>query len=113
MKLLFDQNISFRIVNKLNSYFPLAKHVSDAGLLDADDIDIWLYAQKENYTIVTFDSDYYDISLVNGCPPKIIWLRTGNLTTAQISNIMIDNFDRIKVFLNDEKFNDLACLEIE
>jgi predicted nuclease of predicted toxin-antitoxin system len=49
MKLLFDHNISFRIINKIVSNFPLAKHVSNVGLMDADDIDIWLYAQKENY----------------------------------------------------------------
>jgi len=73
MKLLFDQNISFRIINRIETIFNNPKHVSDVGLKDADDIDFWNYAQKENYAIVTFDADYYDISLVNSCPPKIIW----------------------------------------
>jgi len=91
----------------------LAKHVSNVGLMDADHIDIWLYAQKENYSIVTFDSDYYDISLVNGCPPKIIWLRTGNLCTNEIQQIIFSNSEIIIEFLTLEKHSNLACLEIE
>lgn len=84
MRLLFDQNISFRIVNKLKDYFPDCKHVSDVWLKNCDDPDIWIYAHDHNFVIVTFDSDFYDISLLNGFPPKIIWIRTGNLTTLQV-----------------------------
>jgi predicted nuclease of predicted toxin-antitoxin system len=39
MKLLFDQNISFRIVNKLIDSFPDCKHVSHVGLMNSDDTD--------------------------------------------------------------------------
>ena len=72
MKLLFDQNISFRIVKQLIDLFPDCKHVSDCGLMDCDDSEIWEYARNYEYSIVTFDSDFYDISLINGHPPKII-----------------------------------------
>jgi len=41
MSLLFDQNISFRITKKLQGYFSDCKHVSDCGLKDCDDLDIW------------------------------------------------------------------------
>ena len=84
MKLLFDQNISFRIVNLLNDVFNDYKHVSHVGLMDCEDPEIWLFTRNHNYVIVTFDSDFYDISLLNGLPPKIIWIRTGNLTTKEI-----------------------------
>ena len=40
MRLLFDQNISFRITKKLKSYFPDCEHVSNCGLTDGDDPDI-------------------------------------------------------------------------
>ena len=88
MKLLFDQNISYRIVPKLSDCFPECKQVRELGLTNAEDVDIWDYARKNNYVIVTFDADFYDISLISGCPPKIIWFRTGNLTTNQIANIL-------------------------
>ncbi len=113
MRLLFDQNISFRITKKLIDLFPDCKHVSECGLMDCDDPDIWEYARKNYYSIVTFDSDFYDISVINGHPPKIIWIRSGNLTTKEIVKLMMHNKDTIKKFLDDEDFKDLSCLEIE
>lgn len=91
MKLLFDQNIAFRITSKLADIFADCMHVSDCGLMDCDDIEIWDYARRSNYSIVTFDSDYFDISVINGHPPKIIWLRTGNLTTNDIVKLLVHN----------------------
>ena len=74
MKLLFDQNISFRVIRGIKSVFPLAKQVRELGLENSTDLEIWNFAQKEGYTIVTFDSDFYDLSLIKGFPPKILWL---------------------------------------
>lgn len=54
MKLLFDQNISYRIVAKIEAFFPLARHISQVGLANANDVDIWLFAKNEGCVIVTF-----------------------------------------------------------
>jgi len=113
MKLLFDQNISFRITKKLEDLFPDCKHVSDCGLMDCEDPEIWLYAQQNSYTIVTFDSDFYDISVINGHPPKIIWIRTGNLNTTQITRLLMRKKDIIEKFIENDDFIDISCLEIE
>ena len=113
MKLLFDQNISFRITKKLTDLFPDCKHVSDCGLMDCDDQEIWEYAQKKDYTIVTFDSDFYDISVINGHPPKIIWIRTGNLIKNEIAQLKIRNKNTIENFIDSDDFKDISCLEIE
>jgi predicted nuclease of predicted toxin-antitoxin system len=112
MKLLFDQNISYRIVNRLIDKFPESKHVSNLGLNDTEDIDIWQFARRNNYTLVTYDSDYYDISLINGCPPKVIWLKTGNLTTNELINLFINNSEIIHNFIINEENADKACLEL-
>jgi predicted nuclease of predicted toxin-antitoxin system len=113
MRLLFDQNISFRITKKLQGYFADCKHVSDCGLKDCEDIDIWEYAKKNNFAIVTFDSDFYEISMINGHPPKILWIRSGNLTTSQIAQMMIQNHGSIVSFLKYKEFSEIACLELE
>ena len=113
MKLLFDQNISNRILNKLREHFPDIKHVKELGLNDRNDFDIWQFAKKENYAIVTFDSDFYDIVLINGIPPKIIWLRTGNLKTNELTEILIMNKERILFFINNHENYDIGCLEIQ
>jgi len=113
MRLLFDQNISFRITRKLISFFPACMHVSECGLNDREDPDIWNYARNNDCAIVTFDSDFYDISLINGCPPKIIWIRTGNLTTKEIVQLMISNREVIHSFLKNVEYKEIACLELE
>ncbi len=66
-----------------------------------------------DFAIVTFDSDFYDISIINGHPPKIIWLRTGNLKTNEIVQLMIDKQNTIISFLEKKEFKDVACLELE
>jgi predicted nuclease of predicted toxin-antitoxin system len=113
MKLLFDQNISFRITKKLKSYFADCLHVSDCKLSDCEDQKIWEYAKENNCVIVTFDSDFYDISIINGHPPKIIWIRTGNVTTPEIAQLIIHNQKIINSFLNNDEFKDISCLELE
>lgn len=80
MRLLFDQNISFRVVKRLKATFPNVMSVRECGLLKADDYQIWEYARQNDYTVVSFDKDIPDIGSVKGFPPKIIWLRTGNLS---------------------------------
>jgi predicted nuclease of predicted toxin-antitoxin system len=110
MKLLFDQNISYRIIKHLGKYFPESKHISQLGLVNFSDAEIWDFARKNEYVIVTFDADFYDLSVLAGIPPKIIWLRIGNTTTLNISNVLIKNQKLIFEFSNRE--NENACLEI-
>ena len=113
MRLLFDQNISFRITKKIQSFFTGCMHVSACGLSDREDSDIWQYAKNNDYVIVTFDSDFYDISIISGHPPKIIWIRSGNLTTNEIAQLLINNKEAIHSFVENDDFEDIAHLELE
>ncbi|MGD1847635.1 MAG: DUF5615 family PIN-like protein [Salibacteraceae bacterium] len=72
MKLLLDQNISYRVALRLSHVYSDIKHISQLGLENGSDTTIWLYARTHNYLVVSFDSDFYDLSLVWGSPPKII-----------------------------------------
>ena len=82
MKLLFDANISFRIVKKLQKDFPNCLHVSRTGMdLPITDKMIWQFAKNNSYIIVTHDEDFYELSNLYGSPPKVIWLRFGTPPT--------------------------------
>ena len=110
MKLLFDQNISFRIVQMLHlPVFADCRHVQTVGLNDSNDLDIWKFAKQQGFTIVTFDSDFFDMLIVRDFPPKIIWFRTGNLTTSKIAEWMLNNHIKISSFIENP---DQSCLEI-
>lgn len=103
MSLLFDQNISPRIVKYFSSGFPEVKHVRQVGLEDASDASIFDFAMKNKYTIVTFDSDFVDLNVVRGIPPKIIWIKTGNLTTRAVADLLKNNVESIKRFLESDQ----------
>lgn len=109
MRLLFDQNISFKIIKKISEYFPQAKQIRSTGLENSSDLQIWEYSKTNNYCIVTFDSDFIDLTNLKGFPPKIIWLRIGNTTTENIALTLIKNKNRIEEFISNPE---LAFLEI-
>ena len=113
MKLLFDQNISHRIVNRLHTFFEEAKHVRDFNLQFATDREIWNFAKTYNFSIVTFDADFYELATLFGHPPKIVWLRFGNTLTQHLANKLDLKKDVIKTFLEDEAYVDIATLEID
>ncbi|MCB9235573.1 MAG: DUF5615 family PIN-like protein [Bacteroidia bacterium] len=113
MKLWFDQNISFRIIRKIEEIFPDSEQVRRLGLENYSDIQIWTFAKENGYSIVTFDSDYFDIASLKGHPPKIVWLRSGNTTTDGISGVLHEKSELIKEFIGNSENRHLACLEIE
>ncbi len=109
MKFLFDQNISFRILNSLPDLFEGSSHVKNENLVDANDFQIWEFAKSNDYTIVSQDSDFNDFNLLHGFPPKIIWIRTGNVKTLSIVTLLTNHFSDLEKFLLDDKY---GCFEI-
>jgi len=104
MKLLFDQNVSPRLPQLLADIYPESLHVRDVGLRDANDLDIWQYAKLRGYAIVSKDSDFQQRSLLDGAPPKFIWLRVGNCTTKRIEALLRSYSAAIHTFdLDDSK----------
>ena len=110
MKLLFDQNIWFRVAKNIQEIFLGAQHVSDLRLEGVNDIVIWSFAKSNGYCIVTFDFDFIDLSTLKGFPQKIIWLRLGNSTTDKLIARLRTDATIIKEFLES---TDTAFLEIK
>lgn len=75
MKLLFDENLSRKLVSRLAELYSGSKHVADFDLLQQSDRRIWEFAQREKFIIVSTDADFYELATVLGPPPKVIWLR--------------------------------------
>lgn len=59
-------------------------HVHECGLGSVADTMVWEHARKVGLVVVTKDSDFEELSVLKGPPPKVIWLRTGNCTTAAL-----------------------------
>jgi predicted nuclease of predicted toxin-antitoxin system len=101
MKLLFDHQLSPKLVNRLSDLYPDSSHVYPLGMDREDDLVIWEYARANDFVIVTKDSDFADLSVLRGFPPKVIWLRLGNCTTSQIETAIRDHTEAITEFSAD------------
>ena len=77
MKLLFDQNLSFKLCNALADLFPGSSQISLLGLERADDRGVWEYAKANGFALVSQDADFAEMASLLGPAPKVIWLRCG------------------------------------
>lgn len=109
MRLLFDQNISHRILSLLSKSFEKSTSIKMAGLIDKSDREIWEYAKSNHFTIVTQDSDFNELNSLFGFPPKVIWIRIGNARTNHIAQILETNYPEIAMFIEN---GDYGCFEI-
>lgn len=98
MKLLFDANVSHKLVRDLASEYPGSTHVRDVGLRSAEDLQIWDHARTQGLVIVSKDTDFRERSYVEGFPPKVIWLDVGNAGTAAIAALLRRERDRVEHF---------------
>lgn len=109
MKLLLDENLSRRIVPVLQENYPESSQVALLGLEGGDDRSLWEYAKQQGYVLVTQDSDFHEMSVLYGFPPKVIWLKCGNQPRKVIAGRLLDHCEAVEQFYTDEK---KSCLEI-
>ena len=101
MKLLLDQNLSHRLIRALQQEYPDSQHVRDVGLRDAADAVVWQYAAQHGFGIVTKDADFHQRSFLYGHPPKVIWVRIGNGSTAMIEALLRRRVVEVAAFCSD------------
>jgi predicted nuclease of predicted toxin-antitoxin system len=108
MKLLFDENLSHKLAQRLSDIFPDSLHVRDVGLKAADDPAVWEYAKENGLVIVSKDVDMHNRSFIFGFPPKVVWVRLGNCSTTDIENLLRRKFSLIETFYEDDYASFLA-----
>ncbi|MCK6526013.1 DUF5615 family PIN-like protein [Myxococcota bacterium] len=102
MKLLLDQNLSWRVADAVQDLFPGTRHLRDFGLERAEDATIWTFAAAEGYAIATKDDDFRQRSFVLGHPPRVVWLCLGNCTTQRVIEALRSAAPAIAGFERDE-----------
>jgi len=88
MRLLFDQNLSPRLVDRLEDVYPNSVHVAEVDLDRALDREVWGYAREHELAVVTKDADFEELSVLHGFPPNVVWIRRGNCTTQEIESLL-------------------------
>ena len=101
MKLLFDENLSASLVGLLRNEYPDSAHVRDFGLRGASDQRIWEHARDNGFVIVSKDDDFRQRSLLEGAPPRVVWLQVGNAGTAPIADLLRAQAPRLRRFARE------------
>ena len=101
MRLLFDQNLSYKLCSRLTDLFPNSTQARLIGMDASEDAELWRYARTNDLVIVTQDEDFFDRSALHGFPPKVIWLRCGNQRTTYIEALFRQNIQAIQDFEGD------------
>jgi predicted nuclease of predicted toxin-antitoxin system len=109
MKILLDANISWKLKETLEPIYGKCDHVDLIRLnVPATDKDIWNYALNNGYIIVTKDTDFVDLMELNGFPPKVVLLKTGNNS----SQSLVELLKVIKPMIEDLEKSNYGLLEI-
>lgn len=62
MKLLFDENLSRKLVQRLADLVPESAHVVGVALMKSPDREIWDFAKANGFILVSTDLDFYDLA---------------------------------------------------
>jgi predicted nuclease of predicted toxin-antitoxin system len=98
VKLLLDENLFHRLAKALSEIYPGSIALRDCRLLGASDKRVWQYAIENGFVIVSKDSDFAQRSFLFGAPPRVVWLRIGNCTTARAEFVLRNTVERLLAF---------------
>ncbi len=102
MKLLFDQNLSQKLVSLLADLFPGSQHVRNLGMREAADPEIAAYAKQNGFAVVTKDSDFL-LHAYGHSQVKVIWLQLPNCRTSRVHEVLRRHAIRVSEFWGDPR----------
>lgn len=85
MKFLIDENLPYQLGQILRINALHATRVSE----QPTDTELWNYAKDNDLIILTKDTDFFDRLLLNGPPPKVIWVRLGNIRKQDLIETLV------------------------
>ena len=93
--LLIDENLPATLALLL----PVTcSHATDIGQQPTDTA-LWTYARQRDWTILTRDTDFFDRLMLEGPPPKIIWVRLGNIRRGELESLLSSLWPAISTLL--------------
>lgn len=92
MRFLIDANLPWRVSVWQGEGFLFVNEIDE----EWTDSEIWRYAQRDNHTIVTKDSDFSNRIIISKPPPRVIHLRIGNMRLSEFASFIEINWPTIK-----------------
>ena len=107
--LLIDENLPAHLAEALGEIGLAATELGDQPTDEA----LWQFARREGLVILTKDADFFDKLVVQGAPPKIVWLRTGNMRRADLVAFLAQQWPRIRTLLDQADLVEVHADRIE
>jgi predicted nuclease of predicted toxin-antitoxin system len=111
MRPLLDNNLSHRLVARLQDMWPQIAHVRAFGYSSASDSGVWELAKENGLCIVTRDADFQQLSRLHGHPPKVVWLAVPDRSTAGYESLLRKHHPAIDAFGLDDAASLLVIAE--
>ena len=95
VRLLFDEPLSEELCDVLADIFPESLHVRSLGHGGATDATVWDLGRTHDCLVVSKDEDFNRLAVLRGAPPKFVWIRRGNCSTAEVAQLLRQQRDEI------------------
>ncbi|MBC7447271.1 MAG: DUF5615 family PIN-like protein [Hymenobacteraceae bacterium] len=112
MRLLLDENISWRLAAPLRPHCTTVLHVRDIGLDHSPDTTIWRYARQNNFDLLTKDEDFVRLVLADGFPPRVIALQNAQVPVAKLATFLLERLPQLQRFLSEQTEFGLLSLRL-
>ncbi len=100
MRLQFDEQLSEELIVLLRDTFPDSLHVRVLGAGGSADHRVWQLAREHGCVLVTKDEDFHRLSVLQGAPPKVVWVRLGNCSTQDVATLLRGHEADIRRFVD-------------
>jgi predicted nuclease of predicted toxin-antitoxin system len=108
MKLLIDNQLPLQLAAFLRQSGHECVHVSDIGLDEASDLEVWSRACAEGRIVVSKDDDFIALASRAGDTGRLIWVRLGNCRNAALLEAFAKIHDRlVQVFESGQRVVEL------
>ena len=102
MRLLLDENISWRLAAYLRPHCAAVLHVRDISLDNSPDTSIWRYARQQGYDVLTKDEDFLRLVLADGFPPRVVAVQNAQVPVAKLAEFLLARLPQIREFLGPQ-----------
>lgn len=102
MRLLLDENISWRLTAYLRPHCAVVLHVRDIGLGESPDTSIWRYAKQNGYDLLTKDDDFVRLVLAEGFPPRVVAVRNAQVPVKELADFLLVRLPQPEAFWGEQ-----------
>lgn len=109
VRLLIDENLPLGLAAGCGVE---ALHATQLGKRPSDS-ELWVKAAENDCILVTKDADFFDRLVLHGPPPKVVWVRVGNIRRRDLEALFKKNWRQIERLLLEADMVELFSNRIE